>query len=99
MMLGGRWASIRRRSLVSLRRRVVSCRCSECLQSCWISFPGVSLAGPWGAERDTSLVINALIMAVWRCGKADTLLHHSNSHNAQSSSFNSFLLTTASLFR
>lgn len=30
------------------------------------------------AERDTSLVMDALIMAVWRRGKADALLHHSD---------------------
>ena len=30
------------------------------------------------ADRDASLVMDALIMAVWRRGKADALLHHSN---------------------
>jgi putative transposase len=30
------------------------------------------------AERDASLVMDALMMAVWRRGKADALLHHSN---------------------
>ena len=30
------------------------------------------------AERDASLVIDALMMAVWRRGKADALLHHSD---------------------
>lgn len=30
------------------------------------------------AERDASLVMDALMMAVWRRGKADTLLHHSD---------------------
>lgn len=29
------------------------------------------------AERDASLVMDALMMAVWRRGKVDTLLHHS----------------------
>ena len=30
------------------------------------------------AERDTALVMDALMMAVWRRGKADALLHHSD---------------------
>lgn len=30
------------------------------------------------AERDASLVVDALLMAVWRRGKADDLLHHSD---------------------
>ncbi len=30
------------------------------------------------AERDASLVMDALMMAVWRRGKADVLLHHSD---------------------
>ena len=30
------------------------------------------------AERDASLVMEALMMAVWRRGKADALLHHSD---------------------
>ncbi|HRK68628.1 MAG TPA: IS3 family transposase, partial [Hyphomonas sp.] len=30
------------------------------------------------AERDASLVMDALMMAVWRSGKADALLHHSD---------------------
>ncbi len=30
------------------------------------------------ADRDTSLVMDALMMAVWRRGKADALLHHSD---------------------
>ena len=30
------------------------------------------------AERDASLVMDALMMAVWRRGKADSLLHHSD---------------------
>ena len=30
------------------------------------------------AERDASLVMDALMMAVWRRGKADALLHHSD---------------------
>ena len=30
------------------------------------------------AERDAQLVMDALMMAVWRRGKADALLHHSN---------------------
>jgi len=29
------------------------------------------------AERDASLVMDALMMAVWRRGEADALLHHS----------------------
>ena len=29
------------------------------------------------ADRDASLVMDALMMAVWRCGKADALLYHS----------------------
>ena len=29
-------------------------------------------------DRDASLVMDALIMAVWRRGKADKLLHHSD---------------------
>jgi putative transposase len=32
------------------------------------------------ADRDASLVMDALMMAVWRRGKADALLHHSDSH-------------------
>lgn len=28
-------------------------------------------------ERDASLAMDALMMAVWRCGRADALLHHS----------------------
>ena len=32
------------------------------------------------AERDASLVMDALMMAVWRRGKADALLHHSDIH-------------------
>lgn len=31
------------------------------------------------AERDASLVMDTLMMAVWRRGKADALLHHSDS--------------------
>ena len=30
------------------------------------------------AERDATLVMDALMMAVWRRGKADALLHHSD---------------------
>jgi putative transposase len=30
------------------------------------------------AERDASLVTDALMMAVWRRGKGDALLHHSD---------------------
>ena len=30
------------------------------------------------SDRDASLVMNALMMAVWRRGKADALLHHSD---------------------
>ncbi len=30
------------------------------------------------ADRDASLVMDALTMAVWRRGKADALLHHSD---------------------
>ena len=30
------------------------------------------------ADRDTPLVVDALMMAVWRRGKADALLHHSD---------------------
>ena len=30
------------------------------------------------ADRDASLVMDALMMAVWRRGKADTLMHHSD---------------------
>lgn len=30
------------------------------------------------ADRDASLVMDALMMAVWRRGKADALLHHSD---------------------
>ena len=30
------------------------------------------------AERDASLVMDALMMAVWRRGKADALLHHTD---------------------
>ena len=30
------------------------------------------------AERDASLVMDALMMAVWRGGKAEALLHHSD---------------------
>ena len=30
------------------------------------------------AERDASLVMDALMMAIWRRGKADALLHHTD---------------------
>jgi putative transposase len=30
------------------------------------------------ADRDASLVMDALMMAVWRRGKADALLHHAD---------------------
>ncbi|MBP1804185.1 transposase InsO family protein [Rubellimicrobium aerolatum] len=30
------------------------------------------------AERDAQLVMDALMMAIWRRGKADALLHHSD---------------------
>ncbi|GHE06674.1 hypothetical protein GCM10008024_41470 [Allgaiera indica] len=30
------------------------------------------------ADRDAALVMDALMMAVWRRGKADALLHHSD---------------------
>ncbi len=30
------------------------------------------------AERDAALVMDALMMALWRCGRATTLLHHSD---------------------
>ena len=30
------------------------------------------------SERDASLVMDALLMVVWRRGKADALLHHSD---------------------
>lgn len=30
------------------------------------------------AERDASLVMDVLMMAIWRRGKADALLHHSD---------------------
>jgi len=30
------------------------------------------------ADRDATLVMDALMMAVWRRGKADALLHHSD---------------------
>jgi putative transposase len=30
------------------------------------------------AERDAALVMDALMMAIWRRGKADALLHHSD---------------------
>ena len=33
---------------------------------------------PMKAERDASLVMDALMMAVWQRGKADALLHHCN---------------------
>ena len=37
------------------------------------------------AERDASLVMDALMMAVWRRGKADALLHHSDQGSQYSS--------------
>jgi putative transposase len=49
------------------------------------------------ADRDASLVMDALMMAVWRRGKADALLHHSDQgRNTQASSFNGFWPTTSS---
>ena len=38
------------------------------------------------ADRDASLVMDALMMAVWRRGKADALLYHSDSHTMDASS-------------
>ena len=38
------------------------------------------------AERDAQLVMDALMMAVWRRGKADALLHHSDSQRIEASS-------------
>lgn len=35
-------------------------------------------SGSMKAERDATLVMDALMMAVWRRGKADALLHHSD---------------------
>ncbi|TJZ75898.1 IS3 family transposase, partial [Paracoccus hibiscisoli] len=35
------------------------------------------------AERDATLVMDALMMAVWRRGKADALLHHSDQGSPQ----------------
>jgi putative transposase len=37
------------------------------------------------AERDASLVMDALMMAIWRRGKADELLHHSDQGSQYSS--------------
>ncbi len=37
------------------------------------------------AERDASLVMDALMMAIWRRGKADALLHHSDQGSQYSS--------------
>jgi putative transposase len=37
------------------------------------------------ADRDASLVMDALMMAVWRRGKADALLHHSDQGSQYSS--------------
>lgn len=37
------------------------------------------------AERDAQLVMDALMMAVWRRGKADALLHHSDQGSQYSS--------------
>ncbi|EYD71511.1 Mobile element protein [Rubellimicrobium mesophilum DSM 19309] len=39
------------------------------------------------AERDAQLVMDALMMAVWRRGKADALLHHSDSQKMVASSW------------
>lgn len=44
------------------------------------------------AERDASLVMDALMMAVWRRGKADALLHHSD----QGSQYTSKAVSAAS---
>lgn len=38
------------------------------------------------ADRDAALVMDALMMAVWRRGKADAQLHHSDSHTMDASS-------------
>lgn len=40
------------------------------------------------AERDAQLVMDALMMAVWRRGKADALLHHSDQGSQYSSDTN-----------
>lgn len=37
------------------------------------------------ADRDAALVMDALMMAVWRRGKADALLHHSDQGSQYSS--------------
>lgn len=52
---------------------------------------------PMKADRDASLVMDALMMAVWRRGKSDALLHHSD-QGSQSpvSSSNACSSTTAS---
>ena len=73
-------------SLTSGRRRDGSMS-----PSCWISSPAAWSApsrrlqaiacrstGSMKADRDASLVMDALMMAVWRRGKADALLHHSD---------------------
>ena len=49
------------------------------------------------AERAASRVMNALMMAVWRRGKADALLHPSDwDRTTHPSSFNGFWPTTGS---
>ncbi len=49
------------------------------------------------ADRDAALVMDALMMAVWRRGKADALLHHSDQGtNIPASSSNACCSTTAS---
>lgn len=52
------------------------------------------------AERDAALVMDALMMAVWRRGKADALLHHSDQGSQYTSEqFQRFWPTMASSVR
>ena len=67
------------------RRRLALCR-----SRAGSLFPALAMglepvAAPWldvgwsmKADRDASLVMDALMMAVWRRGKVDALLHHSD---------------------
>jgi putative transposase len=48
------------------------------------------------AERDASLVMDALMMAVWRRGPRPCFITRTKARNTQASSFNGFWPTTAS---
>jgi putative transposase len=46
------------------------------------------------ADRDASLVMDALMMAVWRRGKADALLHNSDQGSQYTSEQSSVCCST-----